>query len=469
MAIASASAATMPANVAAPPTRATNTAFLLNERDTAFGAVLGERPRAERAQELRTAYLFQHRFSEDDFDAFLGALEYPAGNAIGQRWMRRGPDEGSILVLCRTDCFGGANSTRTDSGPARTGPKKNDRGHIICLTLGIADQVLINPAAPGHDIVPDSIPATANVDLRTTAAHELAHSYTLDDEYGGGGTATIADELETSRYANVQSRDELLRAATFTVNIKWRWPRLAHAAKLTSVPVLAGAQHRLFFIPGEATNFPTPRQTTDFPVDTILRLRTHPLPGSVASHRLRVTQVVGDAEVFVEPAEPIPAGAPALETTFPAGSILMEPKRAPDPPGGLGDDLELLHADVRQWIEQHQNPLNAFPNPPTGGLHRPCPGPEPPHVDSTPARNFGPGNAPNPPTESAWITGLFEGGMQFDCGVYHPTGACIMNVIEILPGSSYQFCWVCRYAMVDFIDPAMHGAIDRDYDYRYPK
>jgi hypothetical protein len=320
------------------------------------------------------------------------------------------------------------------------------------------------------------IPATANVEMRTTAAHELAHSYTLDDEYGGGGTATIADELEASRYANVQSRNELLSGATFTERLKWRWPRLVHAAKLTSAPVLAGAQHRLFFVPGDATNFPTQRQTTDFPMGTILRLRTHPLPGSVQSYRLHVTQVVSDSEVFVEPAEPIPPGTPPLAATYPAGSIVMEPRRAPAPSGGLGDDLELIHADVRQWIEDHQNPLNAFPNPTTSGLHRPCPGPEPTTdpatglpLTSVPARNFGPGNAPNPPTESAWITGLFEGGSEFDCGIYHPTGACIMNVLEVLPGSSYQFCWVCRYAIVDFIDPAMHGAIDRDYDYRYPR
>jgi hypothetical protein len=237
--------------------------------------------------------------------------------------------------------------------------------------------------------------------------------------------------------------------------------------------VLAGAQHRLFFEPGEATNFPpgTPRRATDFPVGTIVRLRTHPLPGSQQSYRLKVTQVVGDAEVFVEPAEPIPPGAPALAATFPARSVVIEPKRAPDPPGRLGDDLELIHAVVRQWIEQEGNPLNAKQGAPAFRACETKHGPplnEPLDKGNTPARNFGPGKAPKKPTESALLTGLFEAGMEFDCGIYHPTGACAMNVLEVQPGSSYQFCWVCRYAMVDFIDPAMHGLIDRDYDYRYP-
>ncbi len=67
------------------------------------------------------------------------------------------------------------------------------------------------------------------------------------------------------------------------------------------------------------------------------------------------------------------------------------------------------------------------------------------------------GAAPIPPRESAWITGLFEMGRGFDCEVYHPTGACIMGVLTVAnTGSSFQFCWVCRYAMVDLVDPSLH-------------
>ena len=32
----------------------------------------------------------------------------------------------------------------------------------------------------------------------------------------------------------------------------------------------------------------------------------------------------------------------------------------------------------------------------------------------------------------------------------------------------YQFCTVCRYAIVDLIDPSQHGALDADYAPRYP-
>jgi hypothetical protein len=148
-----------------------------------------------------------------------------------------------------------------------------------------------------------------------------------------------------------------------------------------------------------------------------------------------------------------------------------------------GDDVTLIHASVTGHMVTTKNPLNALPAPATGP-QRPCPDmnesvytvppgpPAPPDpVFSTPSFNYGPGNAPNPPKESAWITGLWERGHGFDCEIYHPTGACLMNVFtyDVAQVKSFQFCWVCRYALVDAIDPTKHGDMDRAIDYRYPK
>jgi hypothetical protein len=36
-----------------------------------------------------------------------------------------------------------------------------------------------------------------------------------------------------------------------------------------------------------------------------------------------------------------------------------------------------------------------------------------------------------------------------------------------VPEFTYRFCPVCRYILVDRLDPSQHGAIDRDYDPRY--
>ena len=456
--IPAAGAATTPPTIGTPPTPATNTQFLLNELDTAFFAVLGERPQAQRFYEIRGAAPSPRRFDEDDFDDFLGALKDPAGKNIGRHWQRGGKDEVAVLMLCRTDHYGGGNNSR------------NPTGAVICLPLGVGQIFHIKPAAVGlgQEVIADPLPARINVELRTRAAHELAHSFTLGDEYGGGGDLPASFDEDIEATANVQARASVTgrgvldAAGRFDADlIKWRWPRVVKADVLRAAPTPSGAGHRLQISSGHP-----------FKGGEVVRLRTHPLPTSVASERLRVREPVGADFIDVDP-----VGAP-LAGNFPAGSRVIAPKRAPDPAGGLGDDLELVHVDVRKWIGSsslgvagQQNPLNARPGPPGD---RSCPGPEPTRdpttgvlLPSTPARNYPQGAAPIPPAESAWITGLFEMGRGFDCGVYHPTGACIMGVHAFNGGaSSFQFCWVCRYAMVDFVDPSLHGVIDRAYDYQ---
>jgi hypothetical protein len=68
------------------------------------------------------------------------------------------------------------------------------------------------------------------------------------------------------------------------------------------------------------------------------------------------------------------------------------------------------------------------------------------------------------------IVGAYEGGATFSCGIYHPAGACIMRVPLATPtehrisldneGDIHSFCPVCRYLIVDQVDPRQHGAID---------
>ena len=69
-----------------------------------------------------------------------------------------------------------------------------------------------------------------------------------------------------------------------------------------------------------------------------------------------------------------------------------------------------------------------------------------------------------PGMPTAWIVGAFEGGHDFGCDVLHPTGACMMRSQVLAGGRAiYTFCPVCRYVIVDAIDPSQHGRIDADY------
>jgi hypothetical protein len=61
------------------------------------------------------------------------------------------------------------------------------------------------------------------------------------------------------------------------------------------------------------------------------------------------------------------------------------------------------------------------------------------------------------------LVGAYFGG-HFACGVLHPTGQCMM--CDSFDDAA-QFCQVCRYALVEQIDPEQHWAIDLEYEKKY--
>ncbi|MBM2619317.1 hypothetical protein JIG36_27575 [Actinoplanes sp. LDG1-06] len=428
--------------------------FLINERDTAFATLLGARPAAQRRTAMRVPNLHPDRFHEDDFDDFLKALRNRANVAVGATWARGGADEDRIVVLCRSNRHGGAAHFRAGSG------------RLIVMNLDKADshQIVDTLTGLGKDLRPDQTRRVATTTVWTTAAHELSHSLFLRDEYGGGGPFPAGRLGDAAKSPNVQPRSTLLSGVNLDANrVKWRWPRLRKAGVLTGPPTaMDGGRFRVPLQAGHATAFA---------MGDVVRFRRRPLltdPGP--SDRFRVTEVPNAAQVIVRPV--VPGANPG---GYPAGSALICPVRAPDPnPGGMvfGDDLELMHASVRARINATRNPLNARgvdaagnPLPP----NRPCAGAV---AFPTPATNFPLNTAPQPPRYSSWIVGLYENGMLYDCDVYHPTGICLMGRLSFVDtvkrDRAYQFCPVCRYAVVDLLDPSQHGAIDADYAPRYP-
>jgi hypothetical protein len=64
------------------------------------------------------------------------------------------------------------------------------------------------------------------------------------------------------------------------------------------------------------------------------------------------------------------------------------------------------------------------------------------------------------------IVGIYDGGAHFDCGVYRPAGRCRMR--RGLDATT-PFCHVCRYIIVDRVDPTRHGLLDDLYELQYPR
>jgi hypothetical protein len=63
------------------------------------------------------------------------------------------------------------------------------------------------------------------------------------------------------------------------------------------------------------------------------------------------------------------------------------------------------------------------------------------------------------------LVGAYFGGSKYACDIVHPTGHCMMRANL---DKHARFCPVCRYVLVEQIDPVQHARVDRDYAKHYP-
>jgi hypothetical protein len=451
---------------------------LLNERDTAFHMLASHRPRLD-GHESGRVILNPRRLHVEDLDKFLDSLITDQGTFVPKLWSRDARDESLVVVLCRTHSYAGSNN-----------PRSTKKARLLAVSLLNLKTHRLRPATgePGFEVEPDPVPAGVHPHMWTTMAHELAHSWGLDDEYGGDKFITSIDLATVAEYANVQLREELLdgNGRLVTRDLKWRrWPRIASAGVTAAAPTPVGAGFTVRLRPGHVRPLELSKlkgrgtvRVAGFRKGDVVRLRTRPLlPIAIMSPRLRVMAVRGALDelelAWVSPLSVLfPMG-------FPADSIVLLPVRAQDPsPDVLGDDLDLVAASVRDRIDATHNPLNA--NPLAGEVSSgPVDDPNRPAPDvmlaiPTPATNWPLRTAPSPPIFSSWLIGIFENGFARNTEFVHPSGVCLMNSPQIFvekiggPIRSYQFCHVCRYQLIDHLDPTQHGRIDRDYDPRYP-
>ena len=428
-----------------------STRVLLNERDTAFGLCSGERPTVDTIHTPGSIRFHPLRGMRDDLDDFLRALRDEDGNEVADVWSLDSADEAYVVFLCRIKVSSGSNGERVPGHGARyAGVPLFDDPHLP----------VTESATHGWDLVIEPVPDPMPTDLWATVAHELAHSFSIKDEYGGNGTIPDGeiDGLATS--VNVQPRRTLLvNDSLQTTAIKWRWPRITKAGVLAA-PVLdaGGIGVGPFTFPLQAGH------GAPFAIGDVIRVRTRPLATSTISDRLRVTAVSGDtltAELF--------GGNTFVQSRWPAGSVVLVPLRAQDPqaPDVLGDDLLLIAQSTLDRIDATHDPLNMDDGAASDLVTQI-------ELDvPTAATNFPNNLAPVPPPWSSWYVGLFDNGATYDTGVYRPTGICIMSKPDYVDVATktvraYQFCPVCRYALVDEVDPTKHGTIDADYAKRYP-
>jgi hypothetical protein len=132
---------------------------------------------------------------------------------------------------------------------------------------------------------------------------------------------------------------------------------------------------------------------------------------------------------------------------------------------------ELLNNSVRLSISKNNAAMMSDPNSNSGSIvYDNLPAPEITQLTFDGVHN--PSDASksiystkrNPKAKPKNIVGLFLGGQNVLYGVYHPTGHCAMLNNDLKKFS--HFCPICKYVLVNKLNPTMHRYIERDYNKR---
>lgn len=452
---------------------------LANERNSALGFRNGQRPTMHNPDVARSVRFNDSRTTSAHLEDFFRNLRLKrnSGPMIGTIWakqnaagtvpapsdpalpagLRVGQDFGFIFIL-----LGGARSGGTQLEEAIAG-SLNDKEEIGLTEVAGSKQV---------NLVPFALPSTPSVGLIARVAHETSHAFGLDDEYGEFEAPLkipATSEPGLTSQGNVMPASLVAKSAADPNldpakrdKIKWLWPRIDAAGVLDAEPVPNAFTFDIKLKPGHAAAFkPRPDQPP-----SIVRLRRRPLlDHPTPSGRMVVTQVSGNIVTVA----PLPLTA-ITSADWPVGSILIRPLRGSaelsDP---LGPDLPLVAPVILDHLGTSKLPLNL--SPPAFGAPMPVCAKdtsEKQRPKNLPAAGLLRRGRPRFPSQ---IVGLYDGGSRYFCGVYHPSGVCLMRA-KLVPGREaaiYLLCPVCRYVIVDRFDPTKHAAIDKEYAKRYPE
>lgn len=293
--------------------------------------------------------------------------------------------------------------------------------------------------------------------LMDVVAHELAHSDPLgglNDEYGGEhrGAPDLTEIPAISHVENAANTQLLanVRAAAgpglIALRIKWHWERVEGAVRVETIRA-AGAEIEIGVTTEDAMRWPA------LAAGRLLVLRGRnlaaPAPGSAhvgntpanpAAQTLTLVSFNLNAQTIRCAVQG--AAAPAqVVAAFPPGSVILVPRLS------VGAILRIIPGPLGARLAA-TGPFSASAAPCT-----PIPRPVAPNVAGFAW-----------PQNQLQAVAAYEVGAGFDCGVIRPTGECKMrNIVDEPNELPTDFCYVCKYAMVYTIDPAMLAAIDREY------
>ncbi|HEY7010849.1 MAG TPA: M64 family metallopeptidase [Jatrophihabitantaceae bacterium] len=334
-------------------------------------------------------------------------------------------------------------------------------GDVIAISAATRD--LDFPVAPvggrkAFTLIAQPIDGTVTEDATRTLAHEMGHKFGLGDEYSEFAIKFEAQDATLDGYANLQTEantfNDQVQKQIVAEEIKWNWHRIAKAAVIQGAITPSGDGFRIPVRPGEGFQFNDGDAL-------LLRLRKwgealQKKPTVLAEAKALKVKGKGESD-FVNVVASTPGSVVIGDLTgYVAGSIVYMPTPAHASRFTNSPFAGLMIPAIMHAITEKHRPMTDTPCVPDGF--------------QIPLPELGQGGLEvdlhdYPFILYPHIAGLFEGGLQVTCGVFRPTGMCMMNNNH---DETAWFCAICRYVMVDFVNPYLHWQIDRDYRFYYP-
>jgi hypothetical protein len=296
-----------------------------------------------------------------------------------------------------------------------------------------------------------------------TLAHELAHALFCGDEYAttqAVAPATALADLDT--FWNLQSATEVNDPTTpLDVNrIRWLWPQVTAAGIMNSPLNRIGTSNTFSvqMLSAHADGFAVNDMVRFRPADLLTRsgpsviLQFTP-PQSLFKvgardnndkNTLLLTIVSPSADVFA-------SNNPSAQ-----GMILYVPVL-----DASNADTMIIHPTILNFLKGGPLTRKSGACTPTAGSSG---DPQIPVRLPTGLQR---------PRDKGDIIGLYDGGRGYRCGIFHGAGHCIMRRSSWIDDRGKvggkihvtRFCHVCRYLIVDRIDPRRHAEIQKSFTF----
>jgi hypothetical protein len=483
------------------------------ERDTALGVVIGRRPNVSSGPLQGDVLFNRFRAKPQDLRARLrtvAAVTDGVGTQLPALWKTpEASDSGAtskdtplVIILCAGLPNAGTTSLDAQMGGVGIG--------------AIARPVLVQDFTPAPPAPQDSWkivaldPPAAEVSpaLLGTFLHELSHGIASGDEYAGSSSPPGSNELQQTQLFGNIVLDTTVRNSSPNQNDpfdmkKALWgaaPRIRAAGVLAKNPKQEGSQYRITLLPKHVDGLKALGLKTGDP----LFLRARPLMQAIAT--LTVPPQPQQPPDFTKGISPVlsfqkfdsSAGSDDdLLVTVAGGATLGAAFNAPGPvlhyspilfAPTLAKDGKTPLPLISPVISAYLSQAGSVPMSRAAGVA--CvPGSN--ADDPEDSKNAMPTvqkvrTMPDAIVKAvgvnflSMIVGLFDGGAATDCGVFHPTGYCAMRASSqfvvarpdpyprvFRAGGMSVFCHVCRYLLIDTVEPRLHGVFDGLYNRLY--